>query len=819
MVSLTINGKNVEALEGSTVLQAAEGAGITIPTLCYHKDLSPFGGCRLCLVEVQKMRLPATACNLPVDQGMVVQSESPALTQSRRSTLEMLLRYFYDASYKRSNGAFDLDADTQFAHWVRTYGIDIKSAMAQRPRYPIDSDPNPFVWVDMNKCIMCTRCVRACGEVQGRFVWNQAYRGNIARIVAGTDSTLLQSRCESCGACVAYCPTGALDNKMSVSLGRPDRLVGTTCPYCGVGCQFYLNVKNDVHGERVIRVTSNPDSPINGMHLCVKGRYGYDFIHRDDRLMRPRVRKYLLDGLPRSKNRGKWVEVDWDSALKIVADRLNLVHKEYGPDAIGLLASGKLLNEENYLMNKLARQVLGTNNIDCCEHLCRSSVVDGLDISFGLGVMSNSLEDVANNARSMLIIGSDTTEQHPVFGAKIRQAVLQRGTKLVVASPLFINIEEYAVLPVRYSLGSEVALLNGLMYIILEKGWENSLFIQDRTDGFDAFKTVIDKYPPERVAEITGVPVEALYQVAEILATNRPMAVIWGSGVAHPVVGVRNVMALANLQMLLGNMGLSGGGVVPLRSQNNSQGACDMGGLPGFYPGYQPVVSDEARHKFEAAWGVKLLDEAGMSTAEMISAAGQGVLKALYILAEDLISDETDFHVRQFLETSSFVVLEEIMPSETSHYADVLLPGVSFSEKSGTFTNTERRIQMVHQAIEPLGESRPDWQIISELARRILAADGRSLENGVYSGWNYRNTSQIMAEIAALTPIYAGISHERLEQGAHLQWPVETPEHPGTRILYVSQFACDPGKFMPVEHMPPGKETPKLLDPFRRKNP
>jgi len=797
MISLTINGQTLAVPANSTVLEAAERAGITIPTLCHHKDLTPYGGCRLCVVEIQGARLPATSCTMPVSPGMVVQTESPTLTRYRRSILELLLFNYYDASYTRSNGSVGLAQDTQFVHWANFYGVDIKGNMAKQPGCPVDSDPNPFVWVDMNKCILCTRCVRACAEIQGRFVWAQANRGFISRIVAGADTTMLQARCESCGACVAYCPTGALDNKMSVSLGNPDRLVTTTCSYCGVGCQFNLNVKDDVSGGRVIRVTSNPKAPINGMHLCVKGRYGYDFIHASNRLLQPRVRKYLLDNAPRPKNRGAWVEVDWDTALKLTANGLSERRGKFGAQSIGLLTSGKSLNEENYLMNKLSRQVLGTNHLDCCSHLYHSSTVDGLEDTLGLAVQSNSLDDVVNFSRSALIIGSNTTEQHPVFGAKLRQAVLRWGLKLVVAHPDFINMSEYATLRLVHKPGTDVTLINGLMHIILEKGWQNEKFILRRTEGFKEFKHALERFTPDYAAQVTGVGMETLYQAAEILALGDPMAVIWGSDLVKQS-GRKAVTSLSNLQLLLGNLGIPGGGVIPLRSQNNSQGACDMGGLPNHLPGYQPVEQAEARQKFERAWGVKLPETAGMGATEMLEAAGAGQLKALYILGEDIVAGAPDSpHVRRVLQACDLVILQESFLSETSHYADILLPGVSFAEKSGTFTNTERRIQLVRQAIQPLGDSRPDWQILSDLAQ-LLSSSGTARE-GEYVAWNYHNSAEIMDEIAALTPIYAGVSHARLEQVERLQWPVESPEHAGSSILYGDQFPTGRGKFIPIQ--------------------
>ncbi len=416
------------------------------------------------------------------------------------------------------------------------------------------------------------------------------------------------------------------------------------------------------------------------------------------------------------------------------------------------------------------------------------------------------MRDVANQAAAMLIIGSNTTEQHPVFGTMLRQAVIRRGVKLVVADPRRIDMVDFATLHLRQKPGTDIALINGLMNIILEKGWEDQSFIEQRTEGFEEFKAVVEDYPPEKTAEITGVPIEQLYQGAEILALNKPMAVMWAMGITQHIVGVRNVMDLANLQMLLGNIGIPGGGVNPLRGQNNVQGACDMGGLPNVYPGYQTVTVEVAKQKFEAAWGVSLSNKVGMTVTEMIPAAGEEKVKALYIMGEDpVMSDPDSTHIRHCLETCEFTVLQEIFPSETSEYADVLLPGVSFAEKTGTFTNTERRVQMVRKAIKPLGDARPDWWIISELAKRMLGDGKKQVGKAQFSGWNYTDPAQIMDEVAALTPSYAGVSHERLERGAELQWPVRDLTHPGTPILHIGQFARGLGKFTPIDHTPPAE--------------
>jgi formate dehydrogenase major subunit/formate dehydrogenase alpha subunit len=447
--------------------------------------------------------------------------------------------------------------------------------------------------------------------------------------------------------------------------------------------------------------------------------------------------------------------------------------------------------------------------------------VAGLVAAFGSGAMTNSMDDIVENAAAMLIIGSNTTEQHPVFGAMIRRAVRRRGLKLVVADPRKIDIVDFATLHIRQKPGTDVALLNGLAHIILEKGWEDKKFVEERTEGFEEFEAAVEAYTPERVSEITGLPVEQLYEAAEILATNKPMAVIWAMGITQHIVGVQNVMACANLQMLLGNMGVPGGGTNPLRGQNNVQGACDMGCLVNVYPGYQRVSDEAARAKFEAAWGVELAGHVGLTVTEMISAAGEGQVKVMYVLGENpAMSDPDSNHVRQCLEACEFLVLQEIFPSETAAYADVLLPGVSFAEKNGSFTNTERRIQMGHQAIESVGDSRLDWRIICDLAKHVSEGGARVPDwETPHARWDYESPAEIMAEIAALTPIYAGVSHERLERGERLQWPVRGQDQPGTPVLHVGQFSRGLGKFHALEHVPPAElpddEYPMLLSTGR----
>jgi formate dehydrogenase alpha subunit len=857
-INIIIDGKKIKTREKLTILQAARENDTHIPTLCYHKDLSPTGNCRMCVVEVKGSRFLQAACVTQITEGMEIEINSKKAIASRKLSLGLML-----ANHTANCSYCDISNDCELQDLVYEYEVDAPAWGLKGTRYPVDSDPNPFIHVDFNKCILCRRCVLACAEIQVRDVWGVAYRGFGEQIVAGAGETMLEARCESCGQCVAYCPTGALSNKLNYGQGiaraHQIRKVTTTCTYCGVGCQFDLVIRRN----KVIGVASNSEAAVNGMALCVKGRYGYDFIHHPDRLTRPRVRRYLLDGKKKPESRElsaevsnsknstpstspgtnlwDWVETDWETALNITADKMRTIRDTKGPDSIGILTSAKCLNEENYLMNKLARQVIGTNNIDHCARLCHSSTVTGLAASYGSGAMSNSMDDIAEQAKAFFIIGSNITEQHPVFGTMIRRAVRFRGAKLIVADPRKIDITEFATLHLRQNPGTDIALLNGLMYIILEKGWEDKQFIKQRTEDFEEFKATIMQYTPEKASTITGIPVDQLYQAAEILNANKPCAVIWAMGITQHIVGVRNVIDLANLQMLLGNMGVPGGGVNPLRGQNNVQGACDMGGLPNVFPGYQSVTNAAVREKFARAWGlwkdkgdskavkddflhelpVDLSCKVGLTVTEMLPDILKDKIHALYILGEDpVMSDPDTPHIRKCLAAVDFFVLQEIFPSETSVYADVLLPGVSFAEKTGTFTNTERRVQMVRQAIAPLGEAHPDWWITSEIAKSILAGSSKwVVQEATYSGWDYHDTSEIMTEINALTPSYGGITHSRLENGERLQWPCPTSGHPGTAILHSGQFTRGKGKFAPIDHIPPAEcpdeEYPLILSTGR----
>lgn len=798
---LIVDGRKITAKDGELLIDILEREGIKTPSLCYSPGLSKPGSCRACLVQIDGITGSVPACEIIVSDNLQITASSASLEHDHKAILTMLLEHYLDDDFGSQH--------TEFAYWLRRYDLTPATSESQHRRFKSDSDPHPAISVDMNKCILCTRCIRACNEVQGRFVWGMSERSGQTQISAGINGTMLEAGCESCGACVAYCPTGALSDRNQPSAFQPDKKIMTTCAYCGVGCNLDLNIKNG----KLHNVTSNPHAPVNGMHLCVKGRYGFDYVNHPDRLTQPLVRKWLLDGGKRSAGtRGEWVPVSWEKALDIIVRKFSEIIDQSGPDSLGVFSSAKCSNEENYLMQKFTRQILGSHNIDHCARLCHSSTVAGLAAAFGSGAMSNTMADVSEKAETLFVIGSNTTEQHPVFGSMLRQAVYQRSAKLIVADPRQIDLTDFATLHLRHKPGTDIALVNGIMHLIIENNWQDDEFINSRTEGYEALCQSLKKYTPDYVSDICGVSVEDLTEAATILGNSKPMAVIWSMGITQHTVGVQNVFSLANLQMLTGNMGIPGGGVNPLRGQNNVQGACDMGCLPNVFPGYQRVDSTDNQSKMNDAWALSgraqlFSDEPGLTITEMVNNAAFGSLRGFYILGENPIMSDPDVnHVRSAMANAEFTVLQEIFPSETSDYADVLLPGVSFAEKDGTFTNTERRIQQIHDAVTSPGKARKDWEIISDLAKRMLLYR-KQQPIGSYADWDYESTAQIMNEIAALTPSYAGVSYDRLQNGEQLFWPVKDYSHPGTPILHIEKFSHGKGIFHVAEHMP-AKELP-----------
>ncbi len=625
---------------------------------------------------------------------------------------------------------------------------------------------HPFVQQDMNKCILCARCVRICDQVVGAKAWTLSNRGFGVEVETAFNKPLQETTCESCGQCISSCPTGALVQKkpkFEREFLWPPKKVTTVCPYCGVGCHLDLLVDEK---EQVIGV-ANPigEGPAEG-NLCVKGKFAYNFINHKDRLTKPLIKK-----------NNKFEEVSWDEAVSFIAEKLKGVKETKGADAIGVLSSAKVTNEENYVVQKFARDVIGTNNIDHCARLCHAPTVSGLAASFGSGAMTNPIADV-DKAQAILVIGSNTTEAHPIIGFKIRQMALQNKAKLIVIDPRNINLAEHAHFHLRQKPGSDTAVLNAIANVIINEGLADEDFINSRTEGYDDFAKSVKEFSPEAVEKLSGIKASDLREVALAFGKAANASIFYSMGITQHTCGTDNVLAVANLAMLTGNIGKEGAGVNPLRGQNNVQGACDMGCVPNSLPGYKPV------------------EHPGLTVTEMTDAAYAGDLKALYIVGENpLMSDPDIDHVKEAFKKLDFMVVQDIFLTETAMMADVVLPSASFAEKDGTFTNTERRVQLLTKAIEPIGEAKTDWQIISEVSKAL----------GYDMG--YASSADIMDEIAATTPIYGGISHQRLSQkGICLQWPCPDTDSDGTPILHTKEFSRGLGKFHAIEYRPPAEE-------------
>jgi formate dehydrogenase alpha subunit len=782
-IELTIDGKTIHGNPGQTILQVAEENGIAIPTLCHHPRLPITGSCRICVVDVGRPDRLEAACAMPISKGMVVRTNTERVIKARRMNLELLL-----SNHKIDCLTCERNGNCALQDLAYEFEIELDQILfeAEDRQMPVD-DSSPVITFNPNKCILCGRCVSACNEVQNHGILNFEHRGYHAIVIAGLGKLLIDSGCVSCGECVQVCPTGALTEKMARFKGRWWELnkVTTVCPYCGVGCAIDLYVKDN----RIIKVRGNEEGVENKGSLCVKGRFGFDYVNSMERLTTP-----LL------KRDGKFEEISWDEALDLVASKFLALKEAYGPDSLAGLASAKCTNEENYLFQKLVRTCFGNNNVDHCARLCHAPTVVGLVQAFGSGAMTNSIAELLN-AEVIFVTGSNTTENHPIIAMYILQAVHDHGAKLIVADPRKIDLVDHATLWLQQQSGTDVALFNGLMNVILEEELWDREFVESRCENFDAFVDCVKTYTPERVAGITNVPAENIREAARVYAGAERAAIIFSMGITQHTTGTDNVLTMANLAMLTGHVGRASTGVNPLRGQNNVQGACDLGALPDVYPGYQRVADEQVQQKFQSAWAVPLDDAAGLTVVEIMRAAEAGTIKGLYIMGENpMLSDPNITHVKEALEKLEFLVVQDIFLSETAQLADLVLPGTSFAEKEGTFTNTARRIQRIHKAISPIGQSREDWRIICQIAQKM----GYPM--------TYQSPAEIMDEIAQVTPIYGGVHYDRLNNDG-LQWPCTDGNHPGTPYLHKNTFSRGKGHFTPVEYLAPA-ELPDAEYPF-----
>jgi len=777
-ITLTIDGQTITADRGMTVLEVALAHGIYIPHLCYHPDLEPAGYCRLCMVEIERRGL-VTSCTTPAEHGMVVKTETEKVNKVRKVAAELLvLNHPYDCLVCEKNANCELQKIAQFMGINEEHLNKLRKPLRE---LPIDTS-NPFFIYDPVKCILCGICIRTCRDIAGIGNLDFAYRGYNSIVSTFGNKPMIESRCSSCGECVARCPVSALKPK---EIPIPSREVRTTCPYCGVGCGIYLGVR----GSRVVSARVDNENPVNRGRLCVKGRFGYEFINHPERLTSPLIKK-----------EGKFVKATWDEALYLIIEKFS----QYRGEQFATLSSAKCTNEDNYVIQKFTRAVMGTNNIDHCARLCHAPTVAGLAQSFGSGAMTNSINEI-RGAHCIFAIGTNTTSAHPVIAYDIKE-VLRRGGKLIVANPREIDLCEYADIFLQHSPGTDVALLMGMMRVILEENLHDTSFINERCENFDDFKESLRHFDLQFVEKITGVPKEKIREAAVMYATQKPGMLLYAMGITQHTHGTDNVLATSNIALLTGNVGKPFTGVNPLRGQNNVQGACDLGALPNVYPGYQKVHIPAIKEKFENAWHCTLSDSPGLTHIEIFDAIEEGKIKVLYQVGENpVLSEANAQHVLDAVEKLDFFVVQDIFLTETARLADVVLPAASFAEKDGTFTNTERRVQRVRRAIEPVGESKPDWMIPCEIAKHMG-----------HEGFDFTHPSQIMEEIASLTPSYAGITYERLESRG-IQWPCPSEDSEGTPFLHAEFFATasGKGKFFPLTYKPsfelPDEEYPLIL--------
>jgi formate dehydrogenase alpha subunit len=642
---------------------------------------------------------------------------------------------------------------------------------------------NPFIERDISKCILCGKCIRACNEIEEIGAIDYAYRGFNSKPATLFDNPLEDSTCEFCGLCVAMCPVGALTNKLSSYKGKERERIRTTCPYCGCGCSIYLNTR----GQEIVSISAAPEGSVNNVSLCVKGRYGYDFVNNPDRLNTPLIKKD-----------GEFVEATWEEALEFVSGKLSEIKQKYGCDSLAGLGSARCTNEDNYLFQKFFRAVLGSNNIDSLEELNINPVIKGLEESFGFGATTNSIEEL-EDSDVIFVIGSDITESHPIIGQKIKRAVRQKGARLIIVDPRTIKLDKFGELHLKNKPGTDTALLNSLLHVIINEDLLNKDFVSERTEGMEDLKTHIQKYSPEYAEEITGVSSDEIRLTARLYANADKASIVSGTGITRHGNGKDIALNLANLAMITGNAGKGNSGIYHVLPLNNLQGACDMGVIPDRLTGNQKLDDNSVREKFEKQWNVKLPEKPGLNAIEIINAVKEGNVKGLYVLGDNLLQRFPDKSsteislvqgISEILKSLDLLIVQDIFMNETTKLADVVFPASSFAEKDGTYTNTDRRVQMVKKAIKPVGQSMPDCRIIADLSTKM----GHPM--------NYDSPKEIMEEIAQLTPVYGGINYSRLEKEG-LQWPCPDKGHPGTGFLYKDGFVTGRGKFTLIDYVTP----------------
>lgn len=785
-ITLTIDGREASVPAGTTVMRAAAEIGTAIPKLCATDNLKQFGSCRLCLVEIDGRRGTPASCTTPVEPGMVVRTQTPMLQKLRKGVMELYISdHPLDCLTCAANGDCELQ-DQAGAVGLRDvrYGYEGANHLGQAKDLS-----NPYFDFDPSKCIVCSRCVRACDEVQGTFALTIDGHGFGSKVSAGTAADdFLSSECVSCGACVQACPTATLTERAVVEIGTPERSVVTTCAYCGVGCTF----RAEMRGEQLVRMVPWKDGKANRGHSCVKGRFAWGYAQHQERILKPMIRASIDQ---------PWREVEWNEAFAYAASELNRIRDKYGRLALGGITSSRCTNEETFLVQKLIRAGFGNNNVDTCARVCHSPTGYGLKTAFGTSAGTQDFDSVAFSD-VILVIGANPTDAHPVFASRMKRR-LRQGAKLIVIDPRRIDLVRSPHIEAAHHLalqpGTNVAVLTAIGHVIVTEGLADEAFIRARCDWDeyqDWARFVSDaRHSPETLEAVTRVPAAELRAAARLFATGGNGAIYYGLGVTEHSQGSSTVMAIANLAMATGNIGRPGVGVNPLRGQNNVQGACDMGSFPHELSGYRHVSDTETRALFEADWGVPIDPEPGLRIPNMLDAAVDGVFKALYVQGEDILqSDPNTRHVSAGLAAMECVIVHDLFLNETANYAHIFLPGSTFLEKDGTFTNAERRIQPVRKVMSPRN-GLADWEVTQELAR-AMGLD-----------WNYTHPSEIMDEIARLTPSFAGVSFAHLDEAGSLQWPVNQAAPHGSPVMHVEGFVRGKGKFVVTDYVPTDEKT------------